>query len=171
MSLYFVSVQQVMAKMLPEKDSSSRYKHAVMQYRRNKEIKEQDVNVRSKDMFVNWFWFLRNDGHLENESIDENVTIYNSSEYTFSRPLTEGFFFANVYRSVVLADMGVNSSDNILLNKPSLAYILNPDDDFNRETEYLLGGEKKGNWWRFNGLSDPSAPEHSADSAVPCRKP
>jgi hypothetical protein len=80
--------------------------------------------------------------------------------------MTEGLFFAKVMHSLALVDLGNTHLPNVLLDDESLQYILNPPDDFNRNTNAPLNNGLTNDWRKHNGISPPNQ-TYSADTAIP----
>jgi hypothetical protein len=101
-------------------------------------------DARSRDLFKLKFGLIMTDGSMEhhginNEYADTSIA-YNNRASKFSPLLTEGFFFAKMLRSMILADLGDNRTSNLLAHEDGLKYALGPSDDFNRVTTGQLTG-------------------------------
>lgn len=83
--------------------------------------------------------------------------LYNNASYPKSRFLTEGLFFANVFRSVILADLGNNQTENLLLDPDLLQHALYPREyDLNRIPRAPLSyNSTNPEWWKFTGIAPP----------------
>jgi hypothetical protein len=121
-------------------------------------------DMKSFDLFNSTFWFLAADGGIENANTQD---MYNNKSWEFSRPMTEGFFFAKVLRSLILVDLGNSKPSNVLLDPDLLQYILNPSDDFNRDSGAPLNDGKGIDWWKVRGISPPGTSINTEETAVP----
>jgi hypothetical protein len=170
MNAYFIGAQYVMSGPLPDtNDDTPVYTRARLSYEIHPDSNK--TSIRDPLLFSNWFYFLHPDTGIRETRGDPNLTssiFYNNASYSKSRPMTEGFFFAKVFRSLILADLGNNHTENLLLDPDLLQYALDPgDDDFNR----IPGGPLDYNltnpeWWKFASIAPPGEVP-SAEKAVP----
>lgn len=161
MSLYFASTQKVLASMLPDDITGSDYTQAQMTFHRQGSVNDTSF-IRGDFGVKPEFWFTRSDGALRREE-NEGPDFFNNASHTFGRPLTEALFFAKVFASAVLADLGNNNTDNLLLDEDLLQYILNPDDDFNRVNDGPLSIEPgTEDWWRVQAIPPPTESNNRA---------
>jgi hypothetical protein len=120
------------------------------------------TSMKDTKLFRNTFFFLDDVGgvrdHLMPDLEPERVELYNNPSIPESRALTEGFFFAKIFRSLILVDLGNSTAPNLLLNPDLLQYALNPaDDDFNRIPGAPLMSTD-GEWFKFNAIPPPGQP-------------
>ncbi|KAH0542166.1 hypothetical protein FGG08_003387 [Glutinoglossum americanum] len=154
LNAYFIGTQYVMSGQLPDSnDNTPVYTHATFSYKAG-----NTTSMKDPKLFDDWYFFLESDGGIYNEILDVDE-LYNKPSF-LSRPLTEGFFFAKVFRSLILADLGNSQAPNLLLDPDLLQYALNPGgDDFNREPGAPLSYDsKKLDWWRFTAIPPPDKP-------------
>ncbi|KAJ4286157.1 hypothetical protein N0V90_013506 [Kalmusia sp. IMI 367209] len=167
---YFVGTQYVMSGPLPDtNDDTPIYPRARLSYETNSESSKK--SIKDPSLFYNWFYFLHPDTGIRETIENSNLTtsmLYNNVSYSKSRPLTEGLFFAKVFQSVILADLGNNQTENFLLDSDLLQYALNPgEDDFNRIPGAPLNyNPTNPEWWKFAGIIPPGE-EPKAETAVP----
>lgn len=170
LNAYFVGTEYVMSGPLPDmNDDTPVYTSARLSY----EIHpgSNKTSIRDPLLFNNWFFFLRADTGIRETMEDSGLTtsmLYNNASYSKSRPQTEGLFFAKVFRSIILADLGNNQTENLLLDPDLLQYALNPgEDDFNRIPGAPLDyNSTNREWWKFTGITPPGE-WPSAETAVP----
>lgn len=169
MDAYFAGVKFIMQLHMPIIDNSKwMTSRAKISYSRT-----NATDLRDPRLFTSEFYFLADHGGIM-DSINtkpDHGDFYNNPNFIISRPLTEGFFFAKVYRSLVLVDLGNSALPNMLLDDDLLSYVLNPGtDDFNRGPKSPLDrndnsdDKKKLDWWKFDGITAPNKPfreEHS----------
>lgn len=114
------------------------------------------TSIKDVHLFSPWFYFLGSDGKIANEVPADISTLYNNQSNWLSSPLTEGLFFAKVFSSLVLVDLGNSQAPNLLLDPDMLQYALNPSDDFNRQPNEILGSRSQAyDWFKFEGISPP----------------
>jgi hypothetical protein len=117
-------------------------------------------DMMSFDLFNVSFSFSTTNGRIITQQDDQSSTdpaLMNNKTWDLSSPITEGFFFAKVLRSLILVDLGNSEPPNLLLNANLLQDILNPSDDFNRNSGGILEGPLHNApvWWLFTGISSP----------------
>jgi len=167
---YFVGTQYVMSGPLPDTNNdTSIYTRARLSYETHP--RSNETSIRDPLLFKNWYYFLD-----ANTGIRETIegpglnysTLYNNASYSKSRPQTEGLFFSKVFRSLILADLGNNQTENLLLKPDLLQYALDPgEDDFNRIPGAPLSyNSSNPDWWKFAGITPPGE-FPSAETAVP----
>ncbi|KAF2728701.1 hypothetical protein EJ04DRAFT_503614 [Polyplosphaeria fusca] len=95
-----------------------------------------------------------------------NTEVYTRT--TLSRPFTEGYMVAKIFRSLILADLGNSDAPNLLLEDDLLQYALDSgEDNFNRiEGGPLFPDRSKRDWQLFSAIPPPGEPL-SVDTAVP----
>ncbi|KAH0559627.1 hypothetical protein GP486_003857 [Trichoglossum hirsutum] len=162
LNAYFMATQYVMSGQLPDSnDNTPIYTHAQLSYRAGNTTSMKDPKI-----FSNWYYFLESDGKINNIPPDVSE-IYNNASFSLSRPLTEGLFFAKVFRSFVLVDLGNSQAPNLLLDPNLLQYALDPGaDDFNREPGAPLIYDPKKPDWQFAAFSPPNK-KLEVETAVP----
>lgn len=159
MNAYFVSTQYVMSGPLPDSNNDSPvYSVARLSYETHASTNK--TSIKDPSLFRDWFYFLDPNTGIRETMEDAGLTtsmLYNNASYSKSRPLTEGLFFAKVFRSLILADLGNSHTENLLLDPDLLQYALNPgDDDFNRKSGAPLSyNSSNPEWWKFTGISPP----------------
>lgn len=164
MGLYFVSTQRILANTIFTDDTGLNYVDVNMKFFHDIAFAAPDV--RGQGAFRPEYSFLRSNGVSRHER-NEGVSFFNNDTHTLSRPLTEGLFFAKVFQSAVLADLGARAEDNVLVDEHALRYIINPNDDFNRVDDGPLNiNDTDSDWWRVRALPRPPAESNSADVAV-----
>jgi hypothetical protein len=175
MNAYFVGTQYAMSGPLPDtNDDTPVYTRARLSYKIHSESNK--MSIRDPSLFEIWFYFLDGDTGVRETKEKYGLTtsmLYNNASYSKSRPLTEGLFFAKVFRSVILADLGNTQTENLVLDPDLLQYALNPgEDDFNRVSGAPLScnstdcGSTSLDWWKFTGIALPGE-WPSAQTAVP----
>ena len=170
LNTYFVGTQYVMSGPLPDaNDDTPVYTRARLSYETHSGSNK--TSIRDPLLFNNWFYFLHPDTGIRETIKDSGLTtgmLYNNMSYSKSRPHTEGLFFAKVYRSLILADLGNNQTENLLLDPSLLQYALNPgEDDFNRVPGApLYYNSTNPEWWKFTGIAPPGK-RPGAETAVP----
>ncbi|CAI6339316.1 unnamed protein product [Periconia digitata] len=163
MNAYFAGVKFIMQLPMPNIDNSEwMTSRATISYSRT-----NVTDLRDPGLFTFGFYFLTDNGGLMDSGNTKpgHGNFYNNPNFTISRPLTEGFFFAKVYRSLVLVDLGNSALPNMLLDDDLLSYALNPGtDDFNRGPKSPLDrnnnsdDKKKLDWWKFDAITAPDKP-------------
>jgi hypothetical protein len=162
LNTYFVGTKYFMS--LP--DTEAAYTRATLSYTSNS---RETTSMKDTKLFNNQFYFLDEAGNIgdHRNTIPENGELYNNPSFAVSRPLTEGFFFAKLFRSLLLVDLGNTTAPNLLLDEDLLQYALDPgEDDFNRLPGGPLTGDDKVDWFKFNAIPPPNMPLES-DTAVP----
>lgn len=171
LNTYFVGTQYVMSGPLPDtNDDTPVYTRARLSYETHPDSNK--TSIRDPLLFYNWFYFLHADTGIRETMADSGMTtgmLYNNASYSKSRPQTEGLFFAKVFRSIVLADLGNSQTENLLLDPDLLQYALNPgEDDFNRIPGAPLSyNSTNPEWWKFSGIAPPGGLPPNIETAVP----
>ena len=171
MNTYFVGVLSVMSGLLPDNnDKTPMYSRARLTY----ELDDENPAPRTAKgtaAWRSWYYFL--DANTGERATPEtynipNSDLFNNPTYNNSRPHTEGLMFAKVFRSLILADLGSNKTENLLLDPKHLQFALNPGpEDFNRiDGGPLASNTKTKDWEKFAGISPPRVP-YNASLAVP----
>ena len=117
---------------------------------------------------------MSNGGVTHRKHQDPIGSIYNNKTYAQNYPVTEGLYFAKMFYSLVLVDLGEQKRPNLLLDEQSLRYILDPD--LNRNYNRVQGGylnnatnnpdtRDSTDWWRWRGIAPPGS-IWSADSVI-----
>ncbi|KAI9859123.1 MAG: hypothetical protein M1813_007079 [Trichoglossum hirsutum] len=152
LNAYFLATQYVMSGQLPDSnDNTPIYTHATLSYRAG-----SNTSMKDPKLFSNWYYFLESNGNINNIPPDVSE-IYNNASFSLSRPLTEGLFFAKVFRSFILVDLGNSQAPNLLLDPNLLQYALDPGaDDFNRGSGAPLIYDPKKPDWQFAAFSPPN---------------
>lgn len=117
--------------------------------------------MKDSKLFSNEFFFLDNKGGVGDLGNVKpgNGEFYNNPSLDESRSLTEGSFFAKIFRSLILVDLGNSTLPNLLLDPDLLQYALNPEeDDFNRVSGAPLRNTTKFDWFKFNAIPPPNLP-------------
>jgi hypothetical protein len=164
---YFFGIRVVVARKLPDDDKKSL------------EITLADFSFQpgstddmtNQGLFkVGWSYLeasgkTLNDGMLAGAGGHNTMMLYNNLTFPLSRPLTEAFFFAKVFRSLVLIDLGNDKPSNLLLDEKLLRYALNPHDDFNREGKAPLAldlDSGRAPWRSVRGIPSPDGKNMSS---------
>ncbi|KAF2182930.1 hypothetical protein K469DRAFT_690384 [Zopfia rhizophila CBS 207.26] len=131
LNAYFVGTKYVMSGQLPDSKDTPISTRGTLGYHN----KDTTTSMKDSKLFDSWFLFLDSGGGVSNSenTKPDNGEFYNNPSFSTSRPLTEGFFFAKIFRSLILVDLGNSIAPNLLLDPDLLQCALNPaDDDFNR---------------------------------------
>jgi hypothetical protein len=163
MSAYFVGLKHLMS--YPITNSTLAFTRAGLNYWRN-----GTTSMRDPELFRNQFFFIDVTGGIGDiwNAIPDNGGLYNNPSFPQSRPLTEGFFFAKIFRSLILVDLGNTDVPNLLLDPDLLQYALNPaEDDFNRIAGAPLLNTTKVDWFKFNAIPSPDAKGLDVETAQP----
>jgi hypothetical protein len=173
---YFMGIYMLLAEDLRGRydDGSTRTLQPIafgqLNYLGNSSVEE----IRSHDLFVTQYHFLQWDGSINNPSSNRPPrlgsqvgSLYNNPDFVLSRPLTEGYFFAKVMRSLILTDLGDARRSNMLIHEDLLKYALDPDDNFNRGPIDLLSNVSRFDAFKVHGISPPSTAVKTVGTAVP----
>ncbi|KAI9774453.1 MAG: hypothetical protein M1839_001736 [Geoglossum umbratile] len=155
LNAYFIGTEYVMSGQLPDSNNNTPiYTRVTLSYKAG-----NTTSMKDPRLFNNWYFFLDSNSGIYNEILDVSE-LYNNLSSPLSRPLTEGFFFAKVFRSLILVDLGNDQAPNLLLNPDLLQYALNPGaDDFNRLPGAPLSHDpQKLDWWKIAALPPPDKP-------------
>ena len=163
---YFSGIQAIMtSKLVQDEESVKAITRAQLTYKKGK-----SKDTRAHDLFDVSYYFLLYDGvRTDDDTWDigtDTSKLYNNPDYRWSYPLTEGFFFAKVLRSIILADLGDRTTPNLLLSENELKYALAPNDDFNRAAGGLLDQGTTEDRWLVGGISPPSSTVKTQDTVV-----
>ena len=168
---YFFGLQTILARPLMQGNDNKTNKaitQAEITFRRG-----PTTDIKAHDLFSVEYFFLLYDGDRVTDETDEEIgadttKLYNNPDRRWSKPMTEGFMFAKVLRSMILIDLGDEQTPNLLLKEPDLKYVLAATDDFNRQgsQDGLLSRGNITGWWRTRGISPPSQLEKTGETAV-----
>ena len=147
---YFLGIQYMMAAASPDKDP---WKRAGMTF-----IPVEGKSIKDSGLFTLRYFTLTSTGYATNLVYPNPSNLYNNKTLNESRPLTEALFFAKVFRSLILVDLGNNHTENVLLDPKLLQYILDPSDNFNRQPGAPLRKNNTLDWWKFQGIAPPGEP-------------
>lgn len=162
LNAYFVGTKFLMSYPVPNTDVA--YTRAGMNFWITNTSSMQDF-----DLFRTQYFFLDTGGGVTDSfnSVPESGGLFNNLDFAQSRPLTEGFFFAKVFRSLMLVDLGNSGLPNLLLDEELLQYALHPEgDDFNRIPGAPLLNTTQVDWFKFNGIPLPTETNLLAETAV-----
>jgi hypothetical protein len=128
-------------------------------------------DITSSSFFNVSYYFQHDDGQISNRNIGDpgyNVpSLFNNYTLDVSPPITEAWHFAKVYRSLIMVDLGDNTTtSNLLFTTDNLQYALNPPDDFNRGSNGTLAG-RGFDWWRVNAIAPPGHILNGKNTSVP----
>jgi hypothetical protein len=146
---YFLGVQYMMAAA----PSTAPLKRAGMTFN-----PVEKKSIKESDLFALRYFTLTSTGTASNLVVKTPSQVYNNNSLNESGPLTEALFFAKVFRSLLLVDLGNNHTENVLLDPKLLRYVLDPPDNFNRRPGAPLGNSSGFDWWKYQGIAPPGKP-------------
>ena len=164
MNAYFIGTKYLMAYPV-EEDSNLTFTRAGMNFW----YKNTTTSMKDFELFRTKFFFLDSENGVQDSynAVPKDGKLFNNPDFQLSRPLTEGFFFAKVFRSLMLADLGNTDAENILLDPELLQYALDPkDEDFNRVDGAPLLDTEQVDWFKFNAIPLPTDTSLLAGTAV-----
>ncbi|KAF2472465.1 uncharacterized protein BDR25DRAFT_14566 [Lindgomyces ingoldianus] len=147
---YFLGIQYMMATASP---STQPWKRAGMTL-----TPVKGKSIENSELFTLRYFTLSSTGSAVNAVYSNPSGLYNNETLNESRPLTEALFFAKVFRSLLLVDLGNSHTENVLLDPKLLQYVLNPPDNFNRQTGGPLRNTSLLDWWKYQGIAPPGEP-------------
>jgi hypothetical protein len=158
---YFTGLQYIMSRILSHSSLDFTLTAAEMGF-----FSGDATSIKDVHLFNPLFYFLNSSGSEFNQLLPDISMHYNNDSYIFSQPLTEGLFFAKVFSSLILVDLGNSQAPNLLLDPDMLQYALDPSNDFNRQPNGVLGSGPLSTFdsFKFRGISPPGQPHILANS-------
>lgn len=160
---YFVGTQHMMASTLHIDATNTTYAQGRISY-----TGTDKQSIFDNDIFGLDYFLIDTAGGAVNSDNDmaDVSKVYNNASFELSPPLTEGLWFARVFQSLVLVDLGNSQAPNLLLDSSSLKTALNSTGDFNRHGSGALANATAFNRWKFADISSPGDLTWTSSSGV-----
>lgn len=159
---YFVGMQYITAGTVHQGDDNYSYTLAEVSFKGT-----NNTSIMENDIFGLEYYFMDAAGGVLNSDTDlaDVNKVYNNESFELSRPLTECLWFAKVFHSLVLVDLGNSQAPNVLLDDNLLLYALNATGNFNRHGG-PLANTSAFDEWKFARLSPPGQAKEERNTSV-----